>query len=67
MAEILLEMMQHYRLPDPNIHYEDVPPGSVVTPSQLDTLMQKYLEVGHQIDALLNRATQATETERDDS
>ena len=53
VAEMLLLVAMHYRLPDPNIHYQDGPAAG--DEANLAELMTRYLELGHRVEAHMNR------------
>ena len=58
MGEMLLTLMMHYRMPDPLIHYGDVPANAEEASADLDNLgvlMKKYMELGHRVEAHMNR------------
>ena len=58
VGEMLLTIMMHYRLPDPLISYEDVSTNADEVSADLDNLgvlMQKYMELGHRVEAHMNR------------
>lgn len=58
VGEMLLELMMFFRLPDPQIHYGDVTANAEEASedeANLAVLMQKYMELGHRVQAHMNR------------
>ncbi len=53
VGEMLLLLLMHFRLPDPLISYEDGPAEG--DEANLAELMTRYRELGHRVEAHMNR------------
>ena len=66
VGEMLLTLMMHHRLPDPNIFYGDGPAEGDEASADLDNLgvlMKKYMELGHRVEAHMNRVLGPAKTD----